>query len=189
MNRSNTAEATLSWSNRPVYDTLLAALLAFAHAALAAKWGGVNPWQGVDTASRLVIFQTGAGVITLASGLAAISISVGAIGERGRAVRELHGKELRANRRSLLIMSAVAAGLCLVGMLATARNEDWGVYLFEFAVAWTLIRMARLTWFVDALMAIDDFDATKIVRTDPVRVSNDFRARMAPLAEAKEDDS
>ncbi|MET0419308.1 MAG: hypothetical protein ABW022_25115 [Actinoplanes sp.] len=165
----------IALSERPFIDTAAAAGLAALHGVLISRW--LDPWSAVDTATRQVIFQTGAGVVAVVAALAAIGLAAGGAGERGKSLRRLYGKELRRNWRALLLVSAASPTAVLIAQVAEGNGADWAPYLFEFGVVWTALRIARLTWLIDALTEAEDLDAQTVPRTEPLPVTDDFLRR------------
>lgn len=166
----------VSLSERPYLDTILAGGLTVAHWLILERW--FDPWSGIDQAVRMVIYQTGAGVVAVVASLAAVGIATGGAGERRQALRRLYGPELRRNWRSLLLLSVVASISSVVAMVADGNDQSWAPYLFEFAVLWTLLRMLRMVWLIDSLLALEDADLMTPERGKQLPVSDDFVERM-----------
>lgn len=169
-------ETRVSLSERPVIDTLMAAGLAVLHWQFLTRWW--DPWTGIDVEVRYMMFGFGGNMVAIVAGLAAVGISVGGVGDRGRALRKLYGPELRRNRRALLVLAAMAAVSCLVAFGAQANHASWAPYLFEFAVLWTVLRMVRLTWLIDSLLRLDDHDIADPGRLKPQPLDAGFMERM-----------
>lgn len=159
-------------SERPVVDTVVAGLAAVAHGFVISHWW--DPWADIDTGTRQVIFQTGAGVVAVVAALSAIGLAAGGAGERGKSLRRLYGKELRRNWRALLLVSAAAPTAVVIAQVAEGGGAGWAPYLFEFAVAWTALRIARLTWLIDALTEAEDLDALEVARTEALPLTEEF---------------
>lgn len=162
-------------SERPYIDTVLAMCVVGAHWLLLNRW--IDPWEGIDTGDRMVIYQTGAGIVAVVASLASVGIATGGAGERRQALRRLYGPELRRNWRALLLLSVLASTACLAAMVGEGTKQPWPPYLFEFAVLWTVLRMARLVWLIDALLAMEDADLATPERAKAA-VSSKFKERM-----------
>lgn len=170
-------ESRFALSERPILDTLAALVVVLLHSLVISRFW-LDVWSDVDTSTRQLIFQTGAGVVAIVAALAAVGLAAGGAGERGKSLRRLYGKELRRNWRALLIVSAVAPTTVLGAQVVEAnRGGAVAPYLFEFAVLWTALRLLRLTWMIDALMRAEELDAAEVGRTPTLGLSEDFMKR------------
>lgn len=165
----------ISVSERPYFDTVIAASAALLHALVLKRH--FDPWVEINPDSRMVIYQTGAGVIAVVASLAAIGIATGGAGERRQSLRRLYGPELRRNWRSLLVLSIGASVCSLIAMIADGNAVSWAPFLFEFAVAWTVVRMLRLVWLIDALLAVEDADLSTPDKVHRLELNQDFVAK------------
>lgn len=167
-------------SERPLADTLAAAVLATVHFMMATRLvEALDPWSSVGPDDRQLIFQTGAGVVAIVAALTAVGMAVGGTGERARAVRLLYGRELRRNWRALVYVSALAPAVVLAAQVAEGNSASWAPYLFEFAVLWTVLRLVRLAWLTQRLMEAEDLDLAEVPRSPAAPLSEDFQRRMA----------
>jgi hypothetical protein len=149
-------------SEHPAIDLAAAAVLLAAHVLLTRRGhGDFLAW--LDTAQRQAVYGAGAGVVAVLGGLTAIALAQyrAATGDRSTALRRLYGPAVRKNWRGILLVTGLAALLCLVA-LATDRVNDpvSSRFIFEFAVlAWGL-RFLRLIWLFDNMLAVADLDAS-----------------------------
>lgn len=165
-----------SISEQPHVETILAAVLAVAHGVFATGWA--DPWSKIDEATAQVIYQTGAGVVAVIASLAALGLATGGAGERAQAMRKLYGPVLRRNWRALLLTAAAAPMLAITAQIAAASGAGWAPYLFEAALAWTALRLARLAWLVDRLLGIQIKDETEAPPVPQLPLSPEFQQRM-----------
>lgn len=149
-------------SEHPAIDLAVAAVLLAAHVIVTRRGhGDFLAW--LDTAQRQAVYGAGAGVVAVLGGLTAIALAQyrAATGDRSTALRRLYGPAVRKNWRGILLVTGLAALLCLVA-LATDRVNDpvSSRFIFEFAVlAWGL-RFLRLIWLFDNMLAVADLDAS-----------------------------
>jgi hypothetical protein len=174
---SRTQKRRFAPSEQPLLETLLAAALAIVHSQYHPST--IDPWAKISDNDAQVIFQTGAGVVAIIASLAALGLATGGAGSRATAMRTLYGPELRRNWRALLLTSAIAPLLAVTAQILAASGVGWAPYLFEFAVVWTALRLARLAWLVDSLLGqeIDDENAARQA-VPQLPVTSDFRKRM-----------
>lgn len=166
-----------SISDRPIVDTLAAAAVALLHAMVLVRWA--DPWSAVSSSDRMTIFASGAAVVAVVAALAAVGMAAGGNGPRAQAIRKHHAPELRRNWRALVLVSAVSPCVVILAQVVEANGETWAPYVFEFAVLWTLIRMARLAWLIEALTKAEDLDISEPERRGPMPLNQDFLDRTA----------
>ncbi|KIF67170.1 hypothetical protein HY68_36395 [Streptomyces sp. AcH 505] len=149
------------WADHLRIDYLIAGTAVCAH-VLAVRSTGSGDWLSwIDSSQRTDLYAATAGVVSAIGGLSAIAISIytAANGERLRAVRLHHQRELRRSWRSLLQATALCCFL-LLAALALDRNADpLSVrFVFEFTMVFASLRFARLIWLFDRIMQISDAD-------------------------------
>lgn len=169
-------ESRVALSERPIIDTIAAGVLATLHWLLISRW--FDPWGSITDDSRMVIYQTGAGVVAVVASLSAVGLATGGAGERRQALRRLYGPELRRNWRAQLLLSVLGATACVVAMVGDGNDHGWAPYLFEFALVWTVLRMLRLVWLIDALLALEDADSATTPRQPAPSLSGDLQDRL-----------
>jgi hypothetical protein len=154
-------------SEHPLVDVGAAAIVAGAHLTVVARTGRADwlGWIGAD--QRIAVFGTGAVVVSVLGGLAAVGVASyqASAGPRAIAVRARFGRELRGNWRSLLISTGLAALLCMLAQAVDGPHPLLATGMFEFAILLWLLQFARLVWLMDRTFAIADRDVT-----DPGRV-------------------
>lgn len=171
----------LAVSENPLTETVAAAAAAAIHAFLATtvldgSW--IDWWARIGPNDEQVVFQTGAGVVAIIASLAALGLATGGAGPRAATMRRLYGKALRRNWRALLLTSAVAPLLAIAAQILSASGAALAPYLFEFALLWTALRLARLAWLVDRLLGVEMDDESQSPQIPKMEVSPDFKRRM-----------
>ncbi|MGW2898044.1 hypothetical protein ACWDAO_26485 [Streptomyces sp. NPDC001212] len=145
-------------------DYLLATLALSAHIATIRITGSSDWLSWIESSQRTGLYAAAAGVVAAIGGLSAIAISLytAANGERLRAVRAQHHKELRRSWRSLLQSTALCC-LLLLTALSLDRDKDphSARFVFEYAMAFAALRFARLIWLFDGMMRVIDADLTE----------------------------
>lgn len=173
------------WVQRVWLDHILSTLAVTAHVLVIRYTGSADWLSWIDSSQRTDLYAAAAGVVSAIGGLSAIAISIytAANGERLRAVRARHHRELRRSWRSLLQGTALCCVLLLAALsLDRARDPHSSRFIFEFAMALAGQRFSRLIWLFDRMIRVSDADLTGTgAATAPVRDPNWLRRQRNPL--------
>ncbi|MEU4192913.1 hypothetical protein AB0E69_13510 [Kribbella sp. NPDC026611] len=158
------AASVTGWiSERPVVDLGFAAVVTAAHVRFgwaSYRWVTLRLYEP-DLASA--VYGGVAGLVAIIGGLGAVAISVymGASGQRAVAAKRANSVQLRRNWRAVFVGTVVAALLSIAGLLVHAvASRRLGLVILEFAVLLAIARFVRLAWLFDRLMALTDRDQT-----------------------------
>ncbi|GAA2755891.1 hypothetical protein GCM10009872_12510 [Actinopolymorpha rutila] len=177
------ARVRLGWvSERPSIDLVAALVLVLAHVSIVRLWGHWNLLSWIPLDQRLGVYGTGATVVSIVGGLCAVAITVylGAGGDRALAVRRHYSVEVRRNWRSLLSATGVSAMLCLVAQIVDrSSGPPIAPWLFEFAVLLAVARLLRIIWLFDNLIAVADIDLIDEPRPAAPEVDPRWRDRVS----------
>lgn len=158
------------WSELIWLDYAIPTAVTVSHIAFVG-FGHKGDWLSwIDLSQRLAAYSTGATVISIFGGLGAIAITVylGATGERARMVRVHYHTELRRNWRSLITASAGTALLCLLCQALDRPHDPFSVrFIFEFAVLVAVSKLVRLTWLFDRMVRVADRDLAEAFSPAP----------------------
>lgn len=117
---------------------------------------------------KLAVYGTGATIVSIVGGLSviAITIYITISGDRARAVRANHTRNLRRNWRALFVGLGLSALSCLAAQAIDVPHDPLSSrVLFVAAMVFAAWRFLRLLWLFDALVGVLDSDAI-----DPERV-------------------
>jgi hypothetical protein len=168
----------LDWaSEHPQVDAWVAGIAVTIHTTAVMVTGhwDVLGWLKLDQLQKVI--ASGAGIVSVLGGLTSISFAVyqSADGRRATAVRQSHGKQLRANWRWALAATALAAILCLTALvIVRPEGGHWARFVFEGAIFLWAISYVRLLWLFDALIGVRDEDRDDVQRAAAPEVNPRF---------------
>ncbi|MCD2191612.1 hypothetical protein [Actinomycetospora soli] len=152
------------WSERPGLDYVIALLAVALHIAAVRLLGGGDVLRWAELTQRLSAYGAGATLISVIGGLSSIAMAVylSAAGPRVQAARRNYPDELRANWRSLLVGTGIAATACVAAQVLDSTNDVHSArFVFEGAVFLAVARFSRLIWLFDSMLAVADKDASE----------------------------
>jgi len=151
--------------DRPSVDLLAAAVIVAGYALVALHFGHGAVLSWLTTDARATLYSTGATVVSVLGGLAAIATAVyqSAEGRRASAARTLYRDQLRRNWRAVLTATGVSALLCIVSLVMNREpTEVAATLVFGFGVALWTLRFARLIYLFDRLLSLADHDLSDV---------------------------
>lgn len=159
------------WSDRPVVDWLLVAVVAGVHIVLIKTTAVDLQLSGLLKDDRMRFYTTAASVSALLFGFATASIAFfygSAKGDRVDLMKGVMSAQLVAAWRAALSAPLVAVGVCLGALLidtrldvkGDARGSVWVQWAVEVAVLMLAARGLRLRWLFTSTLTLMAMDST-----------------------------
>jgi hypothetical protein len=150
------------WSDHPPVDLVIVGLLMAAHLWLVYGQGHGNVLGWAGQGQRLALYGAGATMITIIAGFVGTAIAQygSSSGPVVTALRSAHGRAIRRNWLNITRWLLTCTVLCLVAMAVdgdgSPRGSEW---IFEFALAISVVKFARLLFLYGLIMSAVDSEA------------------------------
>jgi hypothetical protein len=155
------------WSEATWVDYAATALMVAPYFAITRIIHEGDWLRSIGSGQQLVVYGTGATIVSIVGGLSviAITIYITISGDRARAVRARHSRDLRRNWRALLVGLGLSALSCLAAQAIDVPHDPLSSrVLFVAAMVFAGWRFLRLLWLFDALVGVLDSDAVDVDR-------------------------
>jgi hypothetical protein len=142
------------WVDHRWTDLCIAGAAVALHSVVVWRTGRFDLLAWVEASDRRGAYSAFAVVVSLTGALSGVAVSQlgSAKGMRATALKKHGGKELARSWRSIYVGSMCAALLALVALVldatkppAAGHNAAVAQWIFEFAVAYAVLKFARLT--------------------------------------------
>lgn len=149
---------------RPIVDYLVATILVSSHYLAWASTGQGDVIGKIDASNRHDLYGFGGAIIAIifSGSAAAIAHYASASGQRAEQVKRRWGANLRRQWMGTLVVPGFASAACLLAMALdlSGKSSPAGRWIFEAAVALTLVRFLRAMVLFQIMLDVTDLDRT-----------------------------